>query len=579
MKNERRIRARIDATALKRSTQMFSGSTEDICGELFQNARRAGATLIQIEVSQSGRASKITISDDGTGCLDPQSLISYGENGWNDALVEAEDAAGMGMLSLASIGCTVHSGKRGADAAWEVTLTPQHFAGAEDAIVVEREAHPRWTTRITFDDTRGPMPHDSPYEAARRAARHLPVPVEWSCTGTDEYGRPIDETRMLERTSFLEGATHHEHWNGIRFGVLRGAERGRGREGGALCFHGMRVERTLPTVAPIRGEPWRARAQIEHCRALKLKLPDRHTVVETPFAAEMDVQARHVIYQAMARDPEAWACHADWAQARAEGVEIPIPPKELRQWSAKTNLDEWTDGPWGWDERHPWTPIDATALIMEHTLETCEAQALERAVKTNGMSQSLFEAEPRLKGYPWYDALPRVTAVAWKASMEGRIMSVSEAAKHTDRRRPDAIWAELYITKGETTAVSIRKMQIGCDVAITESNTWCGAVPLVTANSTIEPNELADMLHRGTFDFCEAPDSDCWETQREESEQQAYEMAVRTLRGETEAIRATLYEIVRREMAWRLPKGHEAVIRFGNTGSEELDVTIRERDA
>ena len=567
---ETRIRARIDEKALQRVTRMFSGSAEDICNELFQNARRANATRIRMEVSQSRRTSTVTICDDGEGIANPQMLLSYGENGWSDDLVETEDAAGMGMLSLASRGCTVHSGARGADTAWEVQLTSRHFAGEEEALVSAQAPHPRWTTRITFEDVQKAPAYfyENLHEAAQRAARHLPIPVEWSRTGFDENGKPIDETQMLEQVPFLEDATHRERWSGIRFGVLRGTEKGHARESGSLCFHGLRVERPLPTVNPIRGASWRVRAEIEHCQTLKLKLPDRRTVVETPFATRMDMQARRVIYRAMARDPKAWACYEDWVKARAEGIEIPIPPKQLRQWSATTKIEEWTNGPW--NESHPWIPIDATAMIMAYPLEMYEAQALERAMKKNGMSRSLFVAEPQLKGYPWYDALPQVTDVAWKTWMEGQTMSASDAAKHADHGRPDAIWAELDVTEGET----IKKMKIESDVAITVREPWNGAIPLVTASSTIEPQELAEMLHRGTFDFSEDPDADSWDTQCEESEQNAYETAVRTLRGETDAIQATLYEIVRREMAWRLPKGHEAVIQFGSMGSEKLDVKI-----
>ena len=66
------------------------------------------------------------LTDDGTGIADASVLLSFGENGWNEDLVASEDAAGMGMLSLARRGCTVFSRPRAPDGAaapgWRVAL-------------------------------------------------------------------------------------------------------------------------------------------------------------------------------------------------------------------------------------------------------------------------------------------------------------------------------------------------------------------------------------------------------------------------------------------------------------------------
>lgn len=42
------VRARVAAAAIGKVTRMFSGSLDDILTELFQNARRAGATKIAV---------------------------------------------------------------------------------------------------------------------------------------------------------------------------------------------------------------------------------------------------------------------------------------------------------------------------------------------------------------------------------------------------------------------------------------------------------------------------------------------------------------------------------------------------
>ena len=57
----------------------------------------------------------MTVADDGAGIVDPAVLLSFGENGWSDDLVAREDAAGMGILSLAHRGCRIASRARESD--------------------------------------------------------------------------------------------------------------------------------------------------------------------------------------------------------------------------------------------------------------------------------------------------------------------------------------------------------------------------------------------------------------------------------------------------------------------------------
>lgn len=89
-------------------------------GELLQNARRAGASYIDIVAHDSS----ITIRDDGSGIADLQSLIHIGESGWDSELQQRENAFGMGVLSTLYFAeyLTVHSG-------------PQRFSAATATII------------------------------------------------------------------------------------------------------------------------------------------------------------------------------------------------------------------------------------------------------------------------------------------------------------------------------------------------------------------------------------------------------------------------------------------------------------
>ena len=114
------IRARVHQSALKRVTKFWASRPIEILLEALQNSRRAGATRVHVTVEAltkgAGRAPEpseprlaVTVTDDGAGIEDPAVLLSFGENGWSDDLVAREDAAGMGILSLAHRGCRISS--------------------------------------------------------------------------------------------------------------------------------------------------------------------------------------------------------------------------------------------------------------------------------------------------------------------------------------------------------------------------------------------------------------------------------------------------------------------------------------
>ena len=76
-------------------------------GELLQNARRAQASAIHITVNQDS----LTITDDGIGISDLQTLIFIAESGWDKQLKARENAFGLGVLSTLYFAetLTVHS--------------------------------------------------------------------------------------------------------------------------------------------------------------------------------------------------------------------------------------------------------------------------------------------------------------------------------------------------------------------------------------------------------------------------------------------------------------------------------------
>jgi hypothetical protein len=116
-------------------------------GELLQNARRAQATHIDIRVD----GDSITVSDDGIGIADLQTLISIADSGWDPSLQARENAFGMGVLSTLYFAerLSVHSRSQAFEAPTEEII---------QAEAIEIHARPyRDGTEIRLDGVK-PMP-------------------------------------------------------------------------------------------------------------------------------------------------------------------------------------------------------------------------------------------------------------------------------------------------------------------------------------------------------------------------------------------------------------------------------------
>lgn len=78
--------------------------------ELMQNARRAGAS--KVEITYDEEKQRLTVSDDGCGISDMQALFSVAESGWGEDVQSAEPPYGVGFLSalFQSESVRIHSG-------------------------------------------------------------------------------------------------------------------------------------------------------------------------------------------------------------------------------------------------------------------------------------------------------------------------------------------------------------------------------------------------------------------------------------------------------------------------------------
>ncbi len=555
------IRARIHESAIKLVTRMFAATLADAFTEILQNARRAGARRVHVAVAGSEGNTTVTVTDDGAGIADPGVLLSFAENGWSEDLVAAEDAAGMGMLSLARRGCTVSSRPRtthGEPApGWRVDLAPEHFLGEAEAEVRTDDAAPYpHGTALTFRTT-------DDAEAVRAgvgtAAWHYPLPVVFEHAPDTPAGG-----EQLERRAFLDGALHAERWRGLVFGVFKDRWAGFGLNDPDVNFHGLTVSVRLPSVETVAGARWSVAADIVDCPELELVLPARKEAVETPFLDEMREAARLAVYRAMAADADSRPAFEDWKRASDAGIDIAPPPAELRPWRPViADVDDWQEPP----KRQA---VGDDALRMEYEPEPPEAQTLWRAARGNAIAERLFETDRRLEGYGWYDAIARIVNLHTQVTLKGKACAldaypVPERTGAPEARlpaRPDAICISLAVRPAEGPG---RIVDLGTDLAFAgEAWSWVhDALPLVAAHSVLEPWTLAQLLRAGFFSPSDDADADSWERQRTDFEQEALHLATRLLCSDDQARITTIADAVARELFWLIPhdRGAEISVR------------------
>ena len=571
----RTIRARIHESAVKRVTRIYAATAAEILAEILQNSRRAGATRVRISVAAPAAGTDeiavaagdtpltVTIADDGMGIADPAVLLSFGENGWDDALVQREDAAGFGFASLARRNCAVSSRPRSSSGGnlpgWCVALVPEHFLGEIDAeIRADEEAPYPHGTAISFQATECIA---TIRNAAENAARHYPLPVVFQDRTEDDTAMPEE----LPRRAFLDGAVHAEPWRGLVFGVFR--NRHTGYRDPDLSFFGLTLTVGLPTIETIHGATWTALADMDDCPDLELVLPARKEAVENAFLKEMREAARLAIYRGMAADPNPRPAFADWTRARDAGIDISPPPAVLRPWRPSiANVDDWRNSP-------KLAAVGQDALVMDCDPEPPEAQALWRAAEREGVSHRLFEADRRLDGYGWYDGLDRTTGIAVEVVLDGKRHALDDAPlpERTGPTatalppRPEAVRIELTARAADGPA---NTLHLPADLVFAgEAWSWLDdAVPLVTADSALQPHELAALLRNGFFSPSDDVEADSYETQLNRFDEDALHLATRLLLSDDDACRQSIAEAVRRQLMWFVP------------GDRAVDIRIRRPD-
>ena len=547
------IRARVHEDAISRVTRFFNATTVETLNELFQNARRAGATRVDVTIA----GGEVRVADDGHGITDPAALLAFGQTGWDADTTRREDPAGMGVYALARRPrVTVRSRPRPVDGrqlpAWEVHLAPEHFLGDKLAAVnVIDDDSLAFGTEVAFDDGKANTGN------VDCAARHFPLPV--TCNGKD-----------VDRRDFLHDAVHVEQWRGIRLGVRSaGYHPGRRPE---LNFHGILIEDVrLPVICSMASH-WHVKADVADCAELELVLPARRSVVETPFVEQLRTACRTAVYRAMLESDEQISVPADVrADALAHGVQLPVARTELAPWRPTYSNEYSTKR-----ERPYRAGLPDKPIVIEADMPPCDQVALWRAARRSDVSHRLCAEEPRYRGYPWYDGLTRARKLTTRVVLDGEEQSIEEQRERHepfDTGRPERITFVLETVDGNGT---VEHLCIPADVAFgDDDDSWAEELGvLVTGDSGITPDELAELMYDAFFSPSDDCEADSYETQQDNYRQAAFARALELLASAEEAMLSNLRTAVHRWVLPHLPRGRNATIRIA--ADKPIDIEVSE---
>lgn len=568
------ITAHYHPDALGRTTRAFSGSDSDILVELIQNARRAGANRIDVYLSRTGDGpdarTTVRVRDDGSGIADPALLLAYGANGWSPGLVRREDAAGLGMLSLAARGCEIRSCAPHAklQGPWRVVLTPEHFTGAASARVEPCAVAPYpMGTDVRYHSEENPERLET---LATQVAKHCQART----VRVTNHAKEDPSPRYVPYEYFLRGATYVESWEGLTFGVYRLHS---AREDHHLVDNVAFYERTTRTLLPAltmdNGQYWTVRINVEDCRALELVLPARKEIAENAKLDKVREAALRTIYRALAKEPDPRAPFAIWHAASQAGIHIRAATPALKPWIPETAR--------GWDDTQA-QPLAPDALIAP-ALDAPMEQALARAARRNNLTQRLFRPNAAMAGYDWYDALPQVQDIEFRIRNGGAECDATEQPRSSDSghfgftiaERCDHITAHLHIVHADGREETLI---LDTDLAFAdpEPSGWLhDAAPVVTRSSSIEVETLRRILFNAYHCPSDDYDADSNETQAERFREDALVVATQTLADTDTACIARLREVAARELHYLVPRNAVVHITIG-----EGPTTVRlEREA
>lgn len=320
------IRPTINAQrALSTIQRYFPNDVKSILIELLQNARRAGATKVEVSTkeiankfSQLYDVLEVSLYDNGIGIEDPSILFSLFSTGWDEETIQREDPAGAGIYSLSSIGATIESSTK--SNSWRLKVTPNGFVGAEDITVEELNLKPSTTgTRVTF--TLKNCSTRSFILAIQNAARYYPVEVIYN--SQEETWTNAAQKDTFCDFLYKDGVKSKHVWEGLEIAICLKKSVGNSYnptflESPSLNYYGL----TLNLRSSEIKVPALVKINVINCPKLRLKLPDRSSVYNNEFYSELCKKVKQLVYEEYSKQEYHFLNYDEYCEAKELGVNI-----------------------------------------------------------------------------------------------------------------------------------------------------------------------------------------------------------------------------------------------------------------
>ena len=524
---EDRIRGRVSSAILDKVNRLFRNDDAGVWVELLQNARRAGASIVQVEIAEADQACRITVADNGSGIRNFQSLLTLGESEWSPGVRTLEDPAGMGFFALCHSEVEIHSGRK------RTTLTPDVFIGRAEAEVNQSEEEIQGT-RICFTRTSS---RAHLVAALQSVAEFCPLQV---CIGE----------QVLPQHDFLEGSEYREWIDGVEIGIASTFPFGWSHNDDNWNFYGARLRHAFRCpdgwlTRDSRGEWLRnslhVRFDVRDTASVKLQLPDRRAIVEDDFLRSFERKTLAAVYRFFQRQQFHALPFHNWKEAQKMGVALPEAAPLLTTWHASPQ-DEFFDSIF---EDPATTLLDDTSNVMLVDGDLPNSHTLEAALHAGAsLGAELYKEQPAFQGYSWYDRLSLLCNTA--VLLDGLPY---EEWKHPERERPKRMEIEVVVN---SLADGERKLLLPALIHV-DSESINEPTFVAVANSPWDgdsqpgPFSVTDFLMWATFSSSdEFGECDSWETQREEY-QRVIESTVNEYFG---GPRAALLTLLRDAIPW-----------------------------
>lgn len=540
------IHSRVDPAAVTKVTRLFNNTLGDILSELIQNARRAGASAVDLKVIEADEAAFLAIVDDGAGIEDPSVILALGRSGWGDDIARREDPAGMGVFSLAGRDVEVRSCPRSTGDGWSIRIASGDWESGAP-IAVAPCTHPFGTEIRVPIDEQWPKSLET---VAQRAARYCPLPVQLN--GQD-----------LPREDWLKGAETIVEQDGVRIGIYRNYLHRHFSP--SINFHGVTVASLLPTVAE-KDRHWAAKIDIIDAPELQLVLPARKEMVENSALQYLRAAVRLSIY----RHIQALGSHrlsfADWQESIDLGVLLPEARSELQSWAPA--MADYNSG----SSRQNLTSTNDLILVDDFgpPIEQCAHFALARDGRFDGR---LAEPDDAMRRYSWYDALPRISGLRFEIEQNGETFTYDSGElpglTNGVADRLDLV-LQLSGKTGETIVIPAPVV-----IEYDDAHFWNfeEANVVFASPEAVNPAELVDLLDNACFSSSDDREADSWDTQHDRFLLDAQEMATRLLLGDEAALLERLRAILAYRTQWFVPEGAQFVAVIGR---ETMDVRMEQ---